>query len=156
MDYRLPGSLVHGILQVRILEWVAMPSPPGNIPNPGTESMSLIPPALADGFFITRATWETLNILFSSVTQSCLILCDPRDCSTPGFSVHHQLPELTQTHVHWVDDAIQPSHPVIPFSSHLQSFPASGSFPMSQFFPAGSQGIGVSSSAMVLPMNIQD
>ena len=49
---------------------------------------------------------------FSSVTQSCLTLCDPMDCSTPGFPVHHQLPENTQTHVHWVGDAIQPSHPL--------------------------------------------
>ena len=47
---------------------------------------------------------------FSSVAQSCLTLCDPMDCSTPGFLVHHQLPEFTQTHVHWVGDAIQPSH----------------------------------------------
>ena len=54
--------------------------------------------------------------LFSSVSslvaQSCLTLCDPMDCSTPGFHVHHQLPELTQTHVHWIGDAIQPSHPL--------------------------------------------
>ena len=47
-----------------------------------------------------------------SVTQSCPILCDPRDCSTPGLPVHHQLPELTQTHVHWVSYAIQLSHPL--------------------------------------------
>ena len=51
-------------------------------------------------------------IHFSSVTQSCLTLCDPMDCSTPGLPVHPQLPELTQTHVHWVGDAIQPSHPL--------------------------------------------
>ena len=51
----------------------------------------------------------TLNE-FSSVTQLCLTLCDPMDCSTPGFPVHHQLLELTQTHVHWLSDAIQPSH----------------------------------------------
>ena len=49
---------------------------------------------------------------FSSVTQSCPTLCDPMDCSTPGLPVHHQLPEFTQTHVHWVGDAIQPSHPL--------------------------------------------
>ena len=49
---------------------------------------------------------------FSSVAQSCLTLCDPMDCSTPGFPVHHQLPELTHTHVHRVSDAIQPSHPL--------------------------------------------
>ena len=49
---------------------------------------------------------------FSSVTQSCLILCDPMNCSMPGFPVHHQLQELTQTHVYRVGDAIQPSHPL--------------------------------------------
>ena len=76
--------------------------------------------------------------------------------SMPGFPVHHQLLELVQTHVHWVSDAIQPSHPVIPFSSCLQSFPALGSFPMSQFFTSGGQSIGVSASGSVLPMNIQD
>ena len=49
---------------------------------------------------------------FSSVTQLCPTLCDPMDCSRPGFPVHHQLPEFTQTHVHWVGDAIQQSHPL--------------------------------------------
>ena len=48
----------------------------------------------------------------SSVAQSCLTLCDPMDCSMPGFSVHHQLLELAQTHVHCISDAIQPSHPL--------------------------------------------
>ena len=65
------------------------------------------------------------------------------DCSVPGLPVHHQLPELTQTHVHRIGDAIQPSHPLVPFSSCLQSFPASGSFPMSQFFTSGGQSTGV-------------
>ena len=49
---------------------------------------------------------------FSSVTQSCLTLCNPLDCSAPGFPVHHQLLELAQTHVHRVSDAIQPSYPL--------------------------------------------
>ena len=53
-----------------------------------------------------------IKVQFSSVTQSCPTLCDSMDCSTPGFPVHHQLLELTQTHVHWVGDAIQPSHPL--------------------------------------------
>ena len=53
-------------------------------------------------------------IKFSSVAQSCLTLCDPMDRSTPGFPVHHKLPELAQTHVHRVGDAIQPSHPLSP------------------------------------------
>ena len=52
------------------------------------------------------------SVQFSSVTQSCLPLCNPRDCSTPGLPVHHQLLEFTQTQVHWVGDAIQPSHPL--------------------------------------------
>ena len=52
------------------------------------------------------------SVQFSSVTQSCPILCYPVDCSTPGLPVHHQLPKFTQTHVHWVSDAIQPSHPL--------------------------------------------
>ena len=93
---------------------------------------------------------------FGSVFQSCLTLCDPMDCSTPGLPVHHQLPKFTQTHVHWVGDAIQPSQTyVIPFSC-LRSFPASGSFPVSQLFASGGQNIGVSASASVFPMNIQD
>ena len=53
-----------------------------------------------------------LILQFSSLTQSCLTLCDPMNRSTPGFPVHHQLPEFTQTHVHRVSDAIQPSHPL--------------------------------------------
>ena len=68
---------------------------------------------LQDGFMISPeyALISPPSIIrsvlqFSSVTQSCLTLCNPMDCSTPGFPVHHQLPELTQTHVHWVGDAI--------------------------------------------------
>ena len=57
--------------------------------------------------------WTTPSVQFSSVTQSCLTLCDRMDCSTPGFPVHQKLPELTQTHVHRVSDAIQPSHPLL-------------------------------------------
>ena len=77
------------------------------------------------------------------------------DCRTIGFPVHHQLLEPAQTHVHRVCDAIQPSHPLSsPFSASIQSFPASGSFQMSQFFASGGQSTRVSAS--VLPMNIQD
>ena len=57
------------------------------------------------------------TVQFRSVAQSCPTLCDPMDCSTPGLPVHHQLPESNQTHAHWVGDAIQPSHLVVPFSS---------------------------------------
>ena len=81
------------------------------------------------------------------------------DCSTPGLPVHHQLPEFTQTHVHWVCDAIQPPHPLLLPSPPALSirasppFPASGSFQMSQLFASVSQSIRVSASASVLPMN---
>ena len=68
-------------------------------------------------FIHTLGKWThfkkiTLNSSFSSVAQSCLTLWEPMDCSTPDLPVHHQLPEFTQTHVHWVGDAIQPSHPL--------------------------------------------
>ena len=53
-----------------------------------------------------------VSVQFSSVAQSCLTLCSPMNCSTPGLPVHHQLPEFTQTHVHQASDAIQPSHPL--------------------------------------------
>ena len=95
---------------------------------------------------------------FSSVQSlSRVRLCDPKDCSTPGLPVHHQLPELTQNSCplsQWCYPTISSS--VVPFSSHLQSFPASVSFPMSQFFTSGGQSIGGSASASVIPMNIQD
>ena len=95
------------------------------------------------------------SVHFSPVTQSCLTLCKPMNWSMPGFPVHHQPPEFTQTHLHWVGDPTISSS-VITFASHIQSFPASGSFQMSQFFTAGGQSIGVSPSASVLPMNVQD
>ena len=66
------------------------------------------------------------------------LFATPWTPARPGLRVHHQLPEFTQTHVHWVGDAIQPSHPVFPFS-RLQSFPASGSFQMSRFFASVGQ-----------------
>ena len=91
------------------------------------------------------------NNQFSSVAQSCQTLCDPMNCCTPGLPVHHQLAEFTETHVHQVGEAIQPSHPLSPLL-----LPTSGSFPMSQLFTWGGQSIGVSASASGLPMNTQD
>ena len=74
-------------------------------------------------------------LVHCSVAKSCPTLWDPMDCSMPGFHVLHHLPEFAQTHVHWVSDVIQPSKSLSPpFSSHPQSFPESGSFPMSQLF----------------------
>ena len=109
IDCSLPGSFVHGVLQARILEWVAMP-------------FSRVS---------SRARRQTCvsSVQFSSVTQSCPTLCDPMNHSTPGLPVHHQLVEFTQTHVHWVSDAIKPSHPLsspsplaLSFSQHQGLF----------------------------------
>ena len=159
--------------------WSGLPFPfPGVLPYPG---FRLVSPALAGGFFTTRATWKsrlsiwllkwtaqevqldglwgrflgwnvvlwinclagfelswedclpffmdrlgsalsgssTLPNLYSccSIIKSCPTLCDPMDCSTPGFPVLHHLLEFSQTHVHWVSDTIQPSHPLSPLSS---------------------------------------
>ena len=86
-----------------------------------------------------------------------LTLFDPISGSTLGFPVLHYLPEFAQTSVHWVGDAIQSSHPLLPPSSPSpQSFPASGSFPMSQLFSSGGQSTGASTSASGLPNNLQD
>ena len=88
-----------------------------------------------------------------SVAKSCPTLCDPMNCSTPGFPVLHYLLEFTQTHVHWVADAIQPSHPLSPasplalnFSQHQHLF---------QWVSSASGGQNIGASASVLPMNSQ-
>ena len=105
---------------------------------------------------ISNAMEEAQKILFSSVAQSCPFLCNPMDCSTPGFPVHQQLPELSPNSCPsswWCHPTISSS--VVPFSPCLQSSAALRSFQMSQIFAAGGQSIGVSTSASVLPMNIQ-
>ena len=86
--------------------------------------------------------------------KSCPTLWDLVDCSTPGFPVLHYLLEFAQTHVHWVGDAIQQSHPLL--SPSPPAFSLSQPFPMSQLFVhQGGQTIGASASASVLPMNNQ-
>ena len=90
------------------------------------------------------------------MAKLCLTRCDPLDCSMPGFPVFHPSLGVYSNSCplsRWCHPAISSS--VIPFSSYLQSFPASGSFSMSQFFSSSGQSIGVSASASVLPMNIQ-
>ena len=92
---------------------------------------------------------------FSSVTQSCPTLCDHVDCSMPGLLVHHQLLGLLKL---MSTESLMPSSHltlVVPFSSRLQSFPASESFPVSWLFASAGQSIGASASAWVLPVNIQ-
>ena len=95
-------------------------------------------------------------VQFSSVAQSCPTLFNPIDCSIPGFPVRHQLPAFIKL---MSIESVMPSiisTSVVHFSYCLQSFPASGSFPMSQFFASSGQSIGVSASTSVLPMNIQN
>ena len=115
-----------------------------------------------EGRFISVFNWRSWNVegwvvaVAVQVAKSCPTLRSLTDCSTPGSSVLHQVPELAQLHVHWVSDAIQPSHPLLsPSPAFLQSFPASGSFLMSRLFTSGGQSIGASVLASVLPMNIQ-
>ena len=110
------------------------------------------------GTILNLFTLGFTNIVqFSSVAQSCLTLCDSMDCSTPGFPVHQQLLEPAQTHVHLVSDATQQSHPLSSPSppgfnlSHHQ-----GLFKWVSSFVLGCQSTGVSASASVLPVNIQD
>ena len=95
-----------------------------------------------------------LSVQFSSVSQLCLTLCNPMNCSTPGLPVRHQLPELTQTHVHWVGDAIQPSH------SLLQSFLPPSIFPSIRVFSSGSvlciRWLKYWCFSINLPMKIED
>ena len=112
--------------------------------------------------FLYRLSYRVMSRVFCAIKSvqfscsRCVTLCDSINCSMPGLTVCHHLPEFTQTHVHWVSDAIQPLHPLSSPSSYLNSFPASGSFQRSQLLASGGQRIGVSASASVLPMNIQD
>ena len=101
----------------------------------------------------SKQSWPAIknrDSQFSSVTQSCPTLCDPWTAASPTLRAYSNSCPSSQ----WCHPTISSS--VIPFSSCLQSFPASGSFPRSQFFTSGGQSIGASASASVLPMNIQD
>ena len=155
MHYSLPGSSVHGIFQARILEWVAISFSSGSSQPRDRTQVSCIAGTL---YHLSHQGINPQNVMYPYKRIlllwlfNCSVVSDsvPMDCSTPGFPIHHQLPELAQTHVHRVGDAI------VPFSSCLQSFPESGSFPVSQFFASGGQRTGASASASVLPVNIQD
>ena len=126
--------------------------------TPRNQILIFTSPALAGGFFNTSTTLEVpVNNQFRSVTQSCPTLCDPHGlqhtrppCPSPTPGAYSNSCPLSR----WCHLTISSS--VIPFTSCLQSFPSSGSFPMSQFFTSGDQSIWVSASASVLPMNIQD
>ena len=93
--------------------WSRLPFPtPGDLLNPGIKAASSVSPTLTGGCF-TSVPWEARGLYYisvNSVIQLCPTLCDPMDYSMLGFPVHHQLPDLAQTQVHRVNDAIQPSH----------------------------------------------
>ena len=124
LPFPFPGYLPHPRIKPRspTLQADSLPSEPPRKPkNTGVGSLSLL-----QRIFLTQeSNWGLLHcrwILYQLsyrvkvkvlVAQSCPILCNPMDCSMPGFPVHHQLPELAQTHVHRVNDAIQPSHPLL-------------------------------------------
>ena len=97
-----------------------------------------------------------------SVTKLCPTLCEPMDYCMPGLPVPHYLLEFVQVRVHWLDNTIQPFHPLPPFSplafnlsQHQGLFQWVGSFPVSQLFASGGQSIRASALASVLPMSIQ-
>ena len=144
MNCSTPGPSVHGILQARILDWVTI-SPPGNFTDPGVE-----PIALAGRFFTTAPS----SVQFSSVMSSSLQPHGPKHarppCPSPTSGVFPNSCPLSRC-CH-----LTISSSIVPFSSCLQSFPASGSFPLSQFFASGGQSIGVSASTLILPMNAQN
>ena len=107
-------------------------------------------------FQLYHTVWIAIALL---VHFSCSVMSNslwPHGLQHTRFLCPSPTPELVQTQAHWVGDAIQPSHPLVPFSSCLQSFPASRSFSMSWSFASGDQSTRVSASASVLPMNIQD
>ena len=163
MDHGPPGSYVHGFSRQE--SWSGLPFPsPGDLPNPGIEPRSVTSPALAGEFFTSSVTWEArhascfffFSLLLFSVTQSCPTFCNPMDCSFPGFPVLHHLPEFANScpSSRWCHPTV--SSVVVLFSYCLQSFPVSGSLPVSRLFASGGQSIEALASASVLPMNIQD
>ena len=97
-----------------------------------------------------------MSVCCCSVAKSCPTVSDPVGCSTPGSPVLYHLPEFAQIHVHWLSDDNLTISSSAALCFCLWSFPASGSFPMSWLFASGGQNIGVSASASVLPMTIQD
>ena len=105
---------------------------------------------------VLKRSQRRCAVQFSSVAQSCPTLCNPMNRSTPGLPIHHQLPESTQIHVHWVGDAS--NHLILCHSLLLlpSILPSIKIFQMSQLFAWGSQSIGVSASTSVLPNNTQD
>ena len=145
MDCSLPGSSIHGIFQARVLGWGAIAF--------SVHVALVVPKMVCVCAKIQMLKVKHMTHQFSSVAQSCPTLCDPMNHSMPGLcpsptpGVHPNPCPFSR----WCHPTILSS--VVPLSSCPQSFPASGSFPMSQLFTSGGHSIGVSASASVLPMN---
>ena len=131
MDCSHPGSSIHGIFQARVLQWgatafsevygrayyiiyiiiyIIMEVKEYFLGHPMEDQGNCVKQGFRE--ILKQVEFQDYSVQFSSVTQSYLTLCNPMDHSTPGLTVHHQLLESTQTHVHRVGDAIQPSHPL--------------------------------------------
>ena len=125
--------------------WSELPFPsPEDLPDPGINPAS---PALAGILFTTELPRKPQQMCCCcSVSQSCPTLCNPMDSSMPDFPVLHHLPELAQTHVHWVSDAIQPSHPLSSLYSPALILSQSGSSLMNGLFASGGQSTAASAS----------
>ena len=127
--------------------WIGLPfCSPGYFPGIGLTS-----PELASGFFTTESPGKPL----CSVARLHQTLCNPTNCSTPAFPVLHYLLEFAQTHVHWVSDAIQPSHSPLSLLLFLLILPSIRVFSNESALHISGQSIGASASVSVLPVNIQ-
>ena len=160
MDCSTPGfPVLHHLPEAQIhvhrVSDVTQPSCPLSSPSPPAFNLSQ-----HQGLFQWVSSLVTVtmaiywHVQFSSVTQSCPALCDPMDCSTPGFPVQHQLPELSQNHA---IEAVMPSNHFIlcrPLFLPPSILPSIRVFSSESFFSSGGQSIGLSASPSVLPMNI--
>ena len=125
------------LVSCHLISWISCPS---------VYTLCLHQPFLQLSFPLPGASVLPSVSCCCSVTKLCPTLWDPMDCSTPGFPVLHHLPEIMQTHVHWVSDAIQPSRPLLSHSPAFSLCQRQGLFQL-----VGS----IAASASVLPMNIQ-
>ena len=161
MDHSLPGLSVYAILQARVLQWVAIPCSSGSFwPRDQTEVSLLQADSLLSEspgkpmyIYIYMCMYQFTSV--QSLSHVWLfVTCEPQHarppCPSPTPRVNPNLCPSSQ----WCHPTISSS--VVPFSSCLQSFPASGSFEVSQFFTSGGQNVGVSASTSVFPMNTQD
>ena len=124
LDHNPQGSSVHETFQARILDWVPPSSSRGSSWPRDLIHTSCVS-CIAGRHFTHWAIGEAPALgCCCSITKSCLTLCNLMDCSMPGFPVLHYLPQFVQTHVHWVGDAIQPSHSLLPASPLASIFPS--------------------------------